>query len=341
MHAMRMPLLVACSQIFLLLCCNDVALATPLFTSDAVLEVELRGPIGSTIRDKRKRAERPFTIAVDGESWPVDVRVRGKSRVEKCRFPPLRLNFRSDDVSGGPFAGLDKVKLVTHCRDAKHYDANLFEEYAAYRIFFLLSDFSHRVRLMRIRYVDTAKPDNAPVVRYAFALEPIELVARRMGAVAHEAPHVVKGRLATGQAALVFVYQYLIANSDWSLVTADGEESCCHNGRLLQKDGLNYLVPYDFDLSGFVNARYAEPDPSLAIRHVTSRLYRGYCLKGLDLGAAIDAIMASEADITAVVRTLTDAAEKGARKRLDFVARFFELARSRDLATDFESHCVG
>jgi len=341
MLPMRISLLVACSQILLLLCWGDVALAMPLFSADAVLEVELRGPIGSTIRDKRKRQERPFTISVDGESWPVEVRVRGKSRVEECRFPPLRLDFRRDVVSGGLFAGLDKVKLVTHCRDAAHYNANLFEEYAAYRMFSLVSEFSHRVRLMRIRYVDTAKPDKDPLVRHAFALEPIEFVAKRMKAEVHEVPHVVKSRLAVEQASLVFVYHYMIANPDWSLVTADGEESCCHNGTLLNKDGFNYLVPYDFDLSGFVNARYAVPDEGLPIRRVTSRLYRGYCIKGLDLGAAINAIVVGEADIMAVVSSLPDAAAKHARKRPEFLASFFELARAGGLAKHLESNCVG
>ncbi len=341
MHAMRMPLLVACSHILLMLCSGGGALAAPLFASDAVLEVELRGPIGNTIRDKRKRAERPFTITIDGESWPVELRIRGKSRVDQCRFPPLRLNFRADEMTSGPFAGFDKVKLVTHCRDAKHYDANLLEEYAAYRMFSLLSEFSHRVRLMRIRYVDTTKPDKQPLVRYAFALEPIDLVARRTTAKVHEVPQVVKSRLATEQAAIVFVYQYLIANVDWSLLTAEDEESCCHNGSLLQKDGRNYLVPYDFDLSGFVNARYAEPDPSLPIRRVTSRLYRGYCIEGVDLGAAIATTVAREADLMAVVNALPDAEEKGARKRLNFLAGYFERVRAGGLAERLEASCVG
>lgn len=336
---MRTLVLVACSQI-LLLCGGTAALAEPLFTSDAVLEVELRGPVGSTIRDKRKRAERPFEIVVDGNAWPVEVRVRGKSRLDECRFPPLRLNFKRDDVVDGPFAGLDKVKLVTHCRDAQHYEANLLEEYAAYRMFSQLSAFSHRVRLMRVRYADTGKQGKDPLIRYAFAFEPLELVAKRTGADVLEVPHVVKSRLAAEQAALVFVYQYLIANADWSLVREDGEDSCCHNGSLLQKDGLNYFVPYDFDLSGFVNARYAIPDPSLPIRRVTSRLYRGYCIKGLNLAAPIDAIVAKEAELLAIVRGLPDAGSKDAAKRLAFLAEFFESARAGGLAEHLESNCV-
>ena len=36
-------------------------------------------------------------------------------------------------------------------------------------------------------------------------------------------------------------------------------------------------MPYDFDFSGLVNARYASPDPSLSIRRVRQRLFRGFC----------------------------------------------------------------
>ena len=296
-----------------------------LFESDVVLSIELHGPVQRTIRDKRDSEERPFRIVVNGESWPVEVRVRGKSRRDECSFPPLRLNFRSDDVNGGPFAGLDKVKLVTHCQTGQHFDANLLEEYAAYRMFSQLSGFSHRVRLMHIRYFDTARPGKDPLVRYAFALEPVEHLAERMTAEVQRVPHVVKSRVAREQAALVFAFQYLIGNADWSLVTARGEENCCHNVNLLQKDGMSYLVPYDFDLSGFVNARYADQ------RRATRR-YRGYCFEGLDPAPAIHAIVAIEETLLGVVSGLPDANEKDAGKRLAFLARFFDSARAGRLA---------
>ena len=327
-----------CALLLLLVAASSRA---ELFASDAVLEVELRGPISATLRDKRKRAERSFTIVLNGESWPVEVRVRGKSRAEECRFPPLRLNFGKHDVSDGPFAGLGKVKLVTHCRGTEHYHANVLEEYAAYRMFSLLSDVGHRVRLMQIRYIDTSKPRSEPLVRYAFALEPIEHVAERTAGEVLHVPHVVKSRVALEQASLVFAFHYMIANTDWSLVTAKGEKSCCHNGSLVQRDGMNYLVPYDFDLAGFVNPRYSATDRALAIRRVTTRLYRGYCIDGLDPGAAIDTMIAREADLLAIVRYLPDAADKVTDERLDFLARFFELARAGGLASHFESNCVG
>ncbi len=336
-----MPVLVACSQILLLLCCAEAATGAPLFAEDGVLEVELRGPVGHTIRDKRKRRERPFELVLEGSSWPVAVRVRGKSRLKQCRFPPLRLNFRAADVEGGPLDGLDKVKLVTHCRDASHYEANLLEEFASYRMFALLSEFGHRVRLMRIRYVDTSRPNADPLVRYGFAIEPLENVAARTATDIIEVPHVAKSDIAVGQAALVFVYQYLIANVDWSLVRADGEDSCCHNVGLLRKDEASYIVPYDFDLSGFIDARYAKPDASLPIRRVTTRLYRGYCVDGLDLQAAIDTILAKESEILAEIAALPNGGAEESAQRVAFLATFFDEAKGGALAAHFEAECVG
>ena len=36
-------------------------------------------------------------------------------------------------------------------------------------------------------------------------------------------------------------------------------------------------IPYDFDLSGLVNAPYARPPAELRMSRVTERRYRGFC----------------------------------------------------------------
>ena len=48
--------------------------------------------------------------------------------------------------------------------------------------------------------------------------------------------------------------------------------------------------PYDFDLSGLVNARYAKPNPELPINRVTTRYYQGVCVSEADLEEALSAI---------------------------------------------------
>jgi hypothetical protein len=51
-----------------------------------------------------------------------------------------------------------------------------------------------------------------------------------------------------------------------------------HNVELFfATEGTIAPVPYDFDFSGVINARYAIPDPSLNIPNVRQRLFRGYC----------------------------------------------------------------
>jgi hypothetical protein len=330
------------SQILLLFWVGTAHAGGALFNSDKVLEVSLQGPLQQTIEDKEERRARPFKLLMDGQEFPVSVRVRGNSRARVCHFPPLRLQFGSDAAVGGVFAGHDKLKLVTHCRAKANYEENVLAEYAAYRIFAMLSDTAYRTRLLRISYTDTASLASEPLIRYGFLLEPTTDLAARVQAELAETPNVVKSLLQPDQAALVFVFQYLIANTDWSLVTATGEEYCCHNGTLLEKEGMHYLVPYDFDLAGLVNARYARPDPSVGIRSVRVPRYRGYCIPDLQIMAAVQAIGDREAEITALVQDLPGAGGKETKRRLELLERFFQKARNvEELVEKLERKCIG
>ncbi len=330
------------SHIPLFLLCSLAAAEERLFDGHELIEVELRGPLRDVVRDDRKRRERPFTIRVDGgRPVPVEVRVRGKSRVRECRFPPLRLDFAAEDAAGSAFDGLDKVKLVTHCRDREHYERNVLDEYAAYRIFNLLTERSHRVRLLRVRYVDTDRPDDPPLVRLSFVLEPVEQVAARLGAGIAETEYVVKSRLEPQQTALVSAFHYLIGNVDWSLVAAEDEEFCCHNGSLLLMDDKYVLLPYDFDLSGLVDARYAKPHPSVPIRSVTQRLYRGYCMDDLPLDEALATIVSQRQAILDLVRGLPEADPDATADRIAFLEEFFAEAASGTLVEEWVDGCVG
>ncbi len=317
--------------------------ASPLFEDHAVLDVTLRGPLGSVFADTEDRAERDFVIQFNGDERQVKVRVRGNSRVRVCEFPPLRLNFRQADVVQTVFDGQDKLKLVTHCRNQDRAEQDLLEEYAAYRVLNVLTDTSFRVRLLRMSYVDTdGKLKEKGAHRFAFVLETVEQLAARMGAQPVTMEGVPKRRHDLEQAALVYVYQYLIANTDWGLVKADYDKGCCHNIELFELDGIVVFVPYDLDLSGLVNARYAFPDRTLRIKKVTQRLYRGLCTDRSILEAALDEVIAREPQITAVVRDTPGLTGDNREKATRFVGRFFEKAADREkLLDEFERRCVG
>ena len=328
------------SQIVLLFSSSVAIAAGPLFDSDEVLELTLTGPLGETIVDTRHREERNFVLEVDGESLDVAVRVRGKSRVEICRFPPLRLDFSESDPAGTVFEGQGALKLVTHCWNNDDYEQNVLEEYAAFKAFALFTDVSFGARLMRIRYVDTNEPDKV-VERHALVLESSgELAARVNGTLVHT--EFIQTRLLDlPQTARVFVFQFMIGNTDWSLVKATGEDVCCHNGILLEVDGAYHYVPYDFDLAGIVNARYAEAHPNLKSRHVRTRRYRGNCIEGLATDDAIQLAVDLEPEILAIIRGLPKATKKLTRSRIKYMSDFFEAARDSDsLARRFEKRCV-
>ena len=187
--------------------------------------------------------------------------MRGNSRLRVCEFPPLRLNFAAKGLAESVFAGQDKLKLVTHCTDRQKDAGNVYDEYLAYLLFNQVSDYGYRVRPLVIRYTDPSGATGIDGVRHAFLIESDEEFAGRHGATAIEVAAVYMSKLDEPQAALTFVFQYLIGNTDWSLVTADTEEHCCHNIDLFELGGHTLLVPYDFDLAGLVDASYAEPEP--------------------------------------------------------------------------------
>ena len=71
------------------------------------------------------------------------------------------------------------------------------------------------------------------------------------------------------------IFNYMVSNWDWSIA---GQ----HNVEVIKpvnnnSAGLGKAIPYDFDLTGVVNAEYAVPPPSLGIKDIRERLFLGVC----------------------------------------------------------------
>ena len=335
------------AALLLLFYCAPV-LASSLFDSDSVLDISLTGPLGtiSKHRQAEDRIEYPFVLTVNDQDVPVTVRVRGHSRTLFCSFPPLRLRFQDPTTDQTPFQGQEKLKLVTHCRnDKEHYENNLLDEYSAYRIFNLVSEASYRVRLLRITYNDTdGRHKDLDRPYYGFLIESDEELAARLGGEVEEIPGVVYSRLNESQTARVNVFQYLIANADWSLVTATDEDECCHNVDLVKVDDELYPVPYDFDMAGIVNASYAKLPEEIRARAVTTRVYRGYCRSPIDAVAeAFDTIVELRDAVVSVAAAVPTVGRAEAEARAEFVDRFFaEATDDREkLLEKFDRSCIG
>lgn len=315
--------------------------ASALFDSDAVLEVSLEGPLAAVLRDDERRRERSFSLELDGVTVPVSVRLRGKSRVEFCSFPPLRLNFASKLVEDTIFAGQDKLKLVTHCKGADAYEQNLLEEVLAYRLANTLTDISIRTRLLRVTYVDTDKPGAAPITRFGFLIESDEEVAKRVGGQPLRIRNLRRNMLEPEHSALMFVFHYLIGNTDWSLVRNFEDDYCCHNGKLVRAGERNYFLPYDFDMSGLVNARYAKPKPELRLRSVRTRRYRGYCTEPETVREALQSVVSLRDEIMGEIAGIPGLSANNRERLQRYLGDFFTVASKEDkLLKEFERRCL-
>ena len=308
--------------------------ATPLFASDAPIKISIRGPVNAIARSaERSPGARDGTMALAGspDSYAIRLSPRGitRRRKETCQFPPLRVDLVQPAAATSLFAGQRRLKLVTHCRPSADFQQHLLLEYAAYRIFNLISPFSYRARLAVVDYLE---PDGRPFTsRYGFFIEDTGDMARRNGLQqARTGDRVPSSQLEPRQSARIAMFQYMIGNLDWSMRAGPPGEGCCHNGRLLSGNGPYYTpVPYDFDYSGLVDAPYAAPPEGFKISNVKSRVYQGYCKHNGAATLAAAEFRAQRPAIEALFSQIPGIDSRTRGKALGYLARFFE-----DISTD-------
>ena len=328
--------------LFVLMATGPVVAST-LFDDHSVLEVTLTGPLSSVIADKRKREQRPFVLSANGETFNVNVRIRGNSRVQACPFPPLRLNFKKGELKETSLEGEDKLKLVTHCRNGSEgAQDSVLNEYSAYRAFEAISPFAYRVRLLKVNYVDTdGKQPRLAEPQYGFLIESDEGLAKRLGGQVEKPAGIAISDLNPNQAAQMSLFQYFIGNVDWSFVKADDADTCCHNLDLIRVDGKLLTVPYDFDLAAITRANYRRMGNRLEVS--SRRDYTGYCgLSADSLMSAMDKMQQRQDDIVAVMQEVPTIAERNRERRVSFAVDFFDELADRDrLMTKFENSWIG
>lgn len=259
---------------------------TPLFSSDELLAITIETGMNTIIRQAEKR---PVVDGVlhyigdDGERITVALTMttRGKSRLDYCSFPPLSINLKKKDVKDTLFHGQRKLKIVTHCKNGATHERYLFQEYGIYRAFNALTDKSFRVRMLTLTYRDT-EGKRKDETHAAFFIERDNEVAERLGMEQLKINEIDPIQLNARHANLFSLFQYMIGNTDWSMIKSPhGESGCCHNGKVIIPPGstANWIVlPYDFDQAGLINTRYSTPASGLGIRSVRQRVYRGRCL---------------------------------------------------------------
>jgi hypothetical protein len=195
--------------------------------------------------------------------------------------------------------------------------------------------------MARIHYVDTSG-DNDPVERLGFFIEMEESAADRMGGEIMPDSVQIFGihpaRIRTEHASRVTLFQYMVGNTDFSLYGHSG--SAPHNAIPVVRGAEVLPVPYDFDWTGVVRAPYARPDPSLGIRNVRQRLFRGLCRPDLNYEDLYASFQEKREALMAMVRDEPLLGEDEKEDTLDYLEDFWEVMDSeRNRRRRIEESC--
>jgi hypothetical protein len=245
------------------------------FLGDSVIEVTLATDIKRLRTQKKIPTWQPCNITMRFSDTSViseEIRVqpRGIYRKFNCDIAALMLNFKN--TSSPKLSPLKKLKLVGGCRIGSGNEDLLLKEYLVYKVYNLLSIMSFRVRLLHINYNDS-KQKYKPYSQYAFLIEDMKDLSARNNYVEIKKKVFARDGTDREQMTLVNLFQYMIGNTDWSIPNY-------HNIKLMVPKtdtfAKPYVVPYDFDYAGLVNAPYAVPNSHLSITSVTERYYKGF-----------------------------------------------------------------
>jgi hypothetical protein len=198
----------------------------------------------------------------------VNLRARGNFRRNQCYFPPVKMKIKKNEYSGTIFDGNKSMKLVLPCMIENENNDNILQEYIAYKIYERVSPFHFKTKRVNIEFTEPKGKNNKVFQLKGFLIEDDKRVAERHeGKVMERFIHpMAMQHLTSVQNAF---FQFLLGNTDFSVAYQ-------HNGKLLYINKEIIPLPYDFDMTGWVNPSYATVNTTLGINSVQDRKYRGF-----------------------------------------------------------------
>lgn len=257
-----------------------------LFKSQQILKIHLTFHIDSLLNNRNVDTIGHLGILsyfeTDGRSTDIRVIVKTRGNFRKnpdnCSFPPLKLEFLSDNSKDRLFRGLKWLKLVTHCQtDSTEFEQFVLQEYLLYKTYNIISPFSFNVRLLDIKYIDSSG-SGTPIQSYGFFIERPKQMAQRNGGELVKADVMLYKNLDENSLVKLSLFQYMIWNNDWSV-------PLLHNVKFVKSTNISspISVPYDFDWAGIVSAPYRVRSITDDEENVVDVFYLGICLKKKEL----------------------------------------------------------
>lgn len=247
------------------------------------------------------------------------VRARGNIRKQVCNIPPVKFDLKKSGLKANGFMKIDKLKFVFPCRGGKSAQEFLYKEYFLYDLYTFIDKNCIRTKLVDINICEDGK-DKYQMI--GFVIEDEEEYERR-----NEAKVIIKGKVGASHLdrelfLKMEFFQYMIANTDWSL-------SNKHNLELVKVPSRDKIIalPYDFDYSGFVGQSYAVPHTSLPIEDVNERYFFSYKISEEEFYSTVEYYLSIEEDIYRICDEATYMSKKTIKQNKAYLKDFFDLLR--------------
>jgi hypothetical protein len=249
---------------------------------------------------------------------PVSLRARGNFRRAKCYFPPIKMKIKKSQTKNTVFNGNKSLKLVLPCKIENENNDNILQEYIAYKIYEIISPYHFKTRRVDVDFTEPKGKQSKSYQLKGFLIEDDSRLAKRFdGRVVEQFIHpMAMGGLTSVRHAF---FQYLIGNTDFSV-------SFQHNGKLLYTNKEFLPLPYDFDMTGWVDPSYGFGNPTLGLSSLSERVYRGFKRDNELMNTVRTQFIDSKAEIVKLVSSYKEEFDNASEfdKMFGFMQEFFE-----------------
>lgn len=308
--------------------------AQEFFETDSILHCKLNMDIGKYIRSKTKPEYLPatFTCNIADSTITEEIRVeaRGNMRRQICNMPPMKMNFHN--TTSPTLYPLGSLKMVSPCFDNNTYDQLLLKEYLIYKMYNLITEKSFRVRLLNITYADSEE-GKKPLALHAFFIEDGKALARRNDCNDLKDLTLHSESTDRDQMTLVALFEYMIGNTDWGVWK---NHNAILIGSVKDSTARPFVIPYDFDYAGLVNAGYAVPTEGLDIENVQQRYYLGFERTPEELNIAISIFNAHKDSIYTLINNFDLLTKRNREEMIGYLGTFYKIiSDKREVKTYF------
>jgi len=319
---------------FLLACSsNDSSIKkNQLFDSDSVMRINLDANFEIIFNDvDEKRFFHAGTLSYfNGKNRiliPISIKTRGYYRRDTtiCSILPLTLKFEKKHIENTIFEHQKKLKLVLPCRNDTLANQFLLREYLVYKIYQLFSPYSYKVKLIDISLNDSTQNHKR---LNAFFIESSKALAQRNEMKIREIPYLENDQVDDYMFGLVSIFQYMMGNHDWSVYYL-------HNINLLYDFDLNkpIIVPYDFDLSAFVDADYSKNENDFT-SEILEREYMGEPRSKEEIKYILNFFIEKKAEIEKIIKTCPSLNKESEIHCLKFINQFYLSVENDSIITN-------